>query len=380
MTSIAQALQNIFKPRSRSVLGVDISSSSVKVVELTKKQGRASLVTYGELALGPYAGAEVGRATDLPVEKVVEAVKDILRESKVSTKSCGIAIPMTSSLIRLIEMPDLDEEKLKKMIPLEVRKYIPVPISEVLLDWWIIPTDTNQENQRGGRAKQESVPDAEMGGVGSSVGKVDVLVVAIHNDIIARYREIIKRAELESSFLEIEIFSTLRSVLDRSQKPLMIVDIGAATTKVYVIERGIIRLSHIVNSGSQDITLTLSNSHKITVSAAEEYKRERGMGTSVSGGHSPSIVLENILFEAKRVKMSYERKSGKRIDSVVFTGGGSMIIGLEEMATRILDLPTRLADPFSRVQAPPFLEGLLKKIGPEFSVAIGVALRKLDEE
>lgn len=359
---------------------MDISSSSVKVVELTKKQGRASLVTYGELALGPYAGAEVGRATDLPVEKVVEAVKDILRESKVSTKSCGIAIPMTSSLIRLIEMPDLDEEKLKKMIPLEVRKYIPVPISEVLLDWWIIPTDTNQENQRGGRAKQESVPDAEMGGVGSSVGKVDVLVVAIHNDIIARYREIIKRAELESSFLEIEIFSTLRSVLDRSQKPLMIVDIGAATTKVYVIERGIIRLSHIVNSGSQDITLTLSNSHKITVSAAEEYKRERGMGTSVSGGHSPSIVLENILFEAKRVKMSYEGKSGKRIDSVVFTGGGSMIIGLEEMATRILDLPTRLADPFSRVQAPPFLEGLLKKIGPEFSVAIGVALRKLDEE
>jgi len=109
MVSIGKTIQNLLKPKSSNVLGIDISSSSVKVVELTKKQGRASLVTYGELALGPYAGVEIGRATNLPVEKTVEAVKDILRESKVSTKNCGVAIPMSSSLIRLIEMPDLGE-------------------------------------------------------------------------------------------------------------------------------------------------------------------------------------------------------------------------------------------------------------------------------
>lgn len=380
MASIAQVLQNLLKPKSRSVLGVDISSSSVKVVELTKKQGRASLVTYGELALGPYAGAEVGRATDLPVEKVVEALKDILRESKISTKSCGVAVPMTSSLIRLIEMPDLEEEKLKKMIPLEVRKYIPVPISEVLLDWWIIPSDEDHANgQRGARAQSEAKSELGIGAAGATIGKVDVLVVAIHNDIIVRYRDIVKRAELEPSFFEIEIFSTLRAVLERNQKPIIIVDIGASTTKVYVVERGIIRLSHIVNSGSQDITLTLSSVHKITVSEAEERKREHGISAPAPGAHGSSIILENILFEAKRVKMSYEKKSGKKIDSAIFTGGGSMIVGLEEKAASILELPARLADPFSRVQAPPFLEGLLKKIGPEFSVAIGVALRKLDE-
>lgn len=369
MASIGQLLQNLLKPKSNNVLGIEISSSSVKVVELTKKQGRASLVTYGELALGPYAGVEIGRATNLPVEKTVEAVKDILRESKVSTKNCGVAIPMSSSLIRLIEMPDLGEEKLKKMIPLEIRKYIPVPISEVVLDWWIIPNEANE-------------PSASEGGeqTPASMKKVDVLVVAIHNDIIARYKDIIKRTELESSFFEIEIFSTLRAVLDRSPKPLMIVDVGAATTKVYVVEKGIIRSSHIVNSGSQDITLTLSSSRNIPVSQAEEEKREKGMEAEQGGGaHGPSAVLENILFEAKRVKISYERKSGKKVDSAVFTGGGSMVRGMAERATELLELPARLADPFSRVESPPFLDDLLKKIGPEFTVAIGVALRKLDE-
>jgi len=373
MVSIGKTLRNLLKPKSSNVLGIDISSSSVKVVELTKKQGRASLVTYGELALGPYAGAEIGRATNLPVEKVVEALKDILRESKVSTKNCGVAIPMSSSLIRLIEMPDLGDEKLKKMIPLEIRKYIPVPITEVLLDWWIIPNEVHESEGSKG--------EAPGGGSSTLAKKVDVLVVAIHNDIIARYRDIVKRAELESSFFEIEIFSTLRAVLDRGTKPIMIVDIGAATTKVYVVEKGIIRSSHIVNSGSQDITLTLSTARKISVAEAEEEKREKGMNahTQTESTQGPSVVLENILFEAKRVKISFERKSGKKVDFALFTGGGSMVQGLNEKATELLELPTSLADPFSRVEAPSFLEDLLKKIGPEFSVAIGVALRKLDE-
>jgi len=373
MPSIGKTIQNFFKPKSSNVLGIDISSSSVKVVELTKKQGRASLVTYGELSLGPYAGAEIGRATNLPVEKTVEALQDILREAKVSTKNCGVAIPMSSSLIRLVEMPDLGEEKLKSMIPLEIRKYIPVPISEVLLDWWIIP----------GESSSSSGPAQIAAGSAGPVKKVDVLVVAIHNDIISRYQDIVKRAELESSFFEIEIFSTLRAVLDRNAKPLIIVDIGAATTKVYVVEKGIIRSSHIVNSGSQDITLTLSSIRNISISEAEEEKRAKGMdgglqqeGKMVQG---PSVVLENILFEAKRVKISYERKSGKKIDSALFTGGGSMVIGLEKKANEILELPIKLADPFSRVETPTFLNDLLKKIGPEFSVAIGVALRKLEE-
>src|SRR3954462_12087046 len=84
-----------------SVLGIDIGSSSIKVVQIKKKNGQAVLETYGELALGPYAGATIGQAAILPTEKVGEALKDLLTEKEVSitTVQCGIAIPFGSSLM-----------------------------------------------------------------------------------------------------------------------------------------------------------------------------------------------------------------------------------------------------------------------------------------
>ena len=68
---------DLLKKQSQSVLGVDIGSSSIKVVQLRKKGGKAVLETYGELALGPYAGTEIGRATNLPNDKLVEALRDL---------------------------------------------------------------------------------------------------------------------------------------------------------------------------------------------------------------------------------------------------------------------------------------------------------------
>ena len=127
---------SILSKQSQSVLGIDIGSSSIKVVQLSRKSGHAILETYGELALGPYAGKGIGEATNLPPEKIVEAVKDMLKEKEVNitSKICGIAIPFASSLMAVIEMPVMPQKQLAEMIPLEARKYIPVPISEVALD------------------------------------------------------------------------------------------------------------------------------------------------------------------------------------------------------------------------------------------------------
>ena len=85
---------SIFSRKSRSVLGIDIGTSAIKVVQIKKKRGRAVLETYGELALGPYSGIEIGRSTNLSTEKMVEALKDILRESKTTTVSAGVALPL----------------------------------------------------------------------------------------------------------------------------------------------------------------------------------------------------------------------------------------------------------------------------------------------
>ena len=118
-----------------SVIGVDVGSSALKIVELREKGGRAVLGTYGALALGPYANVSVGQVTRLPNEKIAEALRDVLREANASSKVCSFAIPLSTSLLSLIEMPVLDQKQLPQMVPIEARKYIPVPMSDVTLDW-----------------------------------------------------------------------------------------------------------------------------------------------------------------------------------------------------------------------------------------------------
>src|SRR3990167_9376293 len=136
------ALFDFLKTKSSSVLGVDIGSSSLKVVQLKKQGGKAVLETYGELALGPYAGLEIGQATNLTADKITETLKDLLREAKVTTNNCGVSIPFARSLLTLVELPRREnKEEQKTVIELEARKYIPVPISEVQLDWFIVPED-----------------------------------------------------------------------------------------------------------------------------------------------------------------------------------------------------------------------------------------------
>src|ERR1035437_4095396 len=235
--SFLESLGAMFVSKPQSVLGIDIGSSSIKVVEIKKKHGRAVLKTYGELALGPYAGTEVGRATQLPADKLAAALKDILREAKTTTTSCGSALPLSSSLISFITLPPVSDKQIGDVVAIEARKYIPVPMNEVMLDWSPIPREETYSNEDG---NEKSQPE-KMG--------QDVLVVAIHNDYISTYQNIMSAASLTPSFYEIEIFSSIRSVVEQGIQSNMIIDMGARSTKLYIVERGIIRASHIISKG-----------------------------------------------------------------------------------------------------------------------------------
>lgn len=361
-----------------SVVGIDIGTAFIKAVQLKKKKGVAVLETYGELAVGPYAGFSVGQAAVLDTEKLSAALNDLFKEANVTTKIAGIAMPLSTALLPVIEMPALPENQLAKMIPIEARKYIPVPIGEVTLDWQIVP----KVGMIGDSFSQANGGEGSGSGGQTQVEKVEVLVAAIHNEAINRYRDIIRRNELQKTFLEIETFSALRSTSREHMAPVMLVDFGASSTKVVVAERGVVRSTHIVNKGSQDITLALSRSMGISASRAESIKREIGLSTDdkdkdVYG--TIMVILDNILAEAGRVIFNYERKYNKTIKKVIFTGGGTLMKGFQPLAQKQLETEVILGDPFSKVAAPAFLEPVLKSAGPEFAVAIGAALRKLEE-
>lgn len=363
--------------KGESVLGIDIGSSAIKIVQLKNRRGTAVLETYGEIALGPYANTEIGRSANLPPEKLAQALGDVLKESNATTKSCAVAIPFSASLISLIKMPAVARKQLNEMVPIEARKYIPVPVSEVTLDWFVIPEE--EGNISGDGAQEESDPHKN----------IDVLLVAIRNDVITTYQNIIRDAGLAVSFFEIEVFSTVRAVLEHGIAPVCIIDMGAANTKLYIVEHGIVRESHIINRGAQDLTISISRALGISVARAEELKRQFGVGGGAdirekeeSGrlGEIAHLSLDFAFSEANRALLNYQNKHRKNITQVILTGGGSALKGISELARRQLSAEVVLGNPFAKTEAPAFLEKTLQEAGPEFAVAVGIALRKLQEE
>jgi len=362
-----------FGKKGGSVLGIDIGSSAIKVVQLRKQGARAVLETYGELALGPYAKSEIGQATNLASDKILDALKDILKESNTTTKNAAIGIAAGASLLSFIKMPNVGDKELQTMIPIEARKYIPVPISEVSLDWWVIPKDESSVSDF--ETPDPAKPPEEKG--------IDVLLVVIHNETIARTKEIAQGAALNLDFFEIEIFSSMRSVVEQSLDSVMIFDMGAGSTKLYIIERGILRSSHSINRGSQEITLALSRSLGISVADAERYKRETGISQDEKNKNSSDIItltLDYIFSETNHVIFNYQKKYEKNVSQVILIGGGSLLRGFLELARERFETEVILGNPFDKCVAPAFLEQTLRGAGPEFAVAIGLALRELQEE
>lgn len=357
------ALRAFLKKDAR-VLGIDIGSSSIKVVQLGRKKGRAILETYGTIALGPYGKQVVGQAVTLAPERIAEALADLFKAANVTAHRAVMAIPLRSSLFTLIELPPIHEQDIDKVIQIEARKYIPVPISEVTLDWSIIP-----------RSESEQFEDVVAEGPVPTRG-TEVLLLAIHNNVLAGYRDIASAAKLDLQAIEIEIFSTIRSVFGHDVAPTMVIDIGASTTKAVIVDYGIVRLSHTITKGSQDITHMLATSTNIPFEKAELMKREKG-AEAVASVAKP--VFDYIFFEIKRVLSSYQKKYRRTITKVTLTGGGSLLTGLRERARSEFATEVSFGDPFLKVEAPAFLDAMLKEIGPEFAVAVGAALRGLQE-
>ncbi|MBI2612329.1 type IV pilus assembly protein PilM [Candidatus Kaiserbacteria bacterium] len=373
--SITQKISSAFGGGGEgSFLGIDIGTSSAKIVQLRASHGAAILETYGEIALGPYGGQPIGKAVKLTPEKTAEALIDLMKEANVTARSGGLSIPFSSSLISVLEFPKVDEGTLKRMVPIEARKYIPVPVSEVTLDWFVIPQD---EVEKSAFDRIEGVPQKPKG--------QEVLLVAIHNDAVSGFQTTVETAGIHIDYYEIEIFGAIRSSLSHGIAPVLVVDIGASTTKMYIVERGIVRLTHLISTGGQQMTETLARSLNWDFEKAERVKRERGLedSSAYSADENDRIksallsTLSRLFSEVNRVLLSYGQRYNKNVSRVVLTGGGASLPGLAAQAKASLSADVALADPFARTEAPAFLADVLREIGPGFSVSVGLVLRKL---
>lgn len=357
-----------------AVLGVDIGSASIKVVLIEKVGEKVVLRNYGEIALGPRANASVGQATNLPPEKIAEALHDLLKEAGITAEHTLFAIPFSASLLTLVELPEVGKKELESMIPIEARRYIPVPISEVSLDWWVLPKHKTP-------ASAAPAPEQNIG----VVGKIEVIIAAIHNEVVNKFESIKRDAQIpgDTSHFEIEIFSTLRAVVGRDLSPVLVADIGAGSTKLALVDGGIVRGSHIVSMGGQDVTLALSRAKGIPFEKAEEIKCRVGVLGDGEGRDVLTVselLISNIMNEAARFVENYERKNSTKITKVILVGGGARLKGIEKIVQgSFTGSAIVIGDPFARLDSPAFLTETLKELSPDFAVSVGLALKGLEE-
>lgn len=360
-----------------SFVGLDIGAASAKIVQLRSSHGAAVLETYGEIALGPYGDVSIGKAVKLPPERAAQAILDLMKEANVTAHQAAVSIPFSSSLVSVIEMPKSPPDQLKRMIPIEARKYIPVPVSEVTLDWFVIPQDEEEEKSAFDRIDPSSAPSKARG--------QEILLAAIQNDTIRAYQTIASTVSLGVKFFEIEIFSAIRSSLGHGVAPVLIIDIGAASTKMYIVERGVVKMTHLQTFGGQQITEQLARTLNWEFDKAERVKREHGLldTSAFSTDENERIratllsTLSRIFTEANRVLLSYGKRYNKVVSKIILSGGGAALPGLEAAAHNELQAEVALADPFARTETPAFLSNVLSDIGPSFAVAVGLALRGL---
>lgn len=369
--SILDQLGKLFGDKGNaSVVGVDIGGSSAKVMQVKRGSPKPILETYGEIALGPYAGVEVGQAAmNLPVPTIVEALKGLFKEANVTATDMVFSLPLSSTLLTVIELPDVGEKRLAEIVPIEARKYIPMNVNEVSLSHWVIP-----------KAVRNYVDPDEEERAKSGPPKVDVLLAAVHNDILKRFTDIATGLGAKSFSFEIEAFSTIRAVMGRESQPVAILDIGAASSKLVLVEDGVVRGAHLLSVGSQEVTQALARAHNVTLLEAEEMKREYGL---IGNPNDPAIAeiarlaIERILGEAVRIVRRFAQQHHVTMNRIILCGAGSLIKGLPDVARGGFDCAIVYSDSFSRLTTPPQLAPYLADAGPEFAVALGLALRKM---
>ena len=340
-------------------IGLDIGTSFIKVVQLRREKDRIILDTYGEVPLGPYAGMMAGQAVQAGEEKILEAINDLFKEAKVTARNTVIAIDPSATYVSLIKVPKVDDEQLRTMIPIEARKYIPIPLTEVQMDWWHIPTTIN---------------------IGSHEDVVNVVLAAVNNEALALYDRLVKKLQLTNVEYEIHGYSLVRSSAPHTHKMVLYLDIGAQSSTLSLVDQNVVLDMHVISHGSQEGTVQLSRALSVPIDTAEDAKRTFGYKGDFSNPYIKDIMELSsypLFGEVARLSLSYERKYNQHIEGIVLTGGGARVSGVLDVYAKTVHIAGRIATPFERVVVPEFLSEMIEKVGPTYSVAIGCALKKL---
>lgn len=368
---------NIFQ--SKNKIGVDIGTSSIKVVELGKKGGRFELLNYGILELKNFndnsGGQRLGQSIlKFPNEEIVWGLKEILAKSNIKSKDVVASIPSFSTFTTIIEMPYLLEQDLAKAIPIEAKKYIPLPIEDVIIDWSIIGV---KEHNQVNSSKTNQAPGAKAVDSNIPAATIEVFLAAVPKTETLKYQNIMKSAGLNLKALELENASLVRALLGNDLSPTAIVNIGGRSTSILIVGKGFERISHNYEIGGFEITKTISKSLNISFEKAEELKRQFGLKNIDENVINNAMIslIDMMVFETKKTVMNYEESSGEKISRIIITGGLSNMPNFYEYFKNKIGRDVFPGNVFSRVVYDQTLSSIVGELGNVFAISMGLAMR-----
>jgi type IV pilus assembly protein PilM len=343
------------------ILGIDIGTTAIKAIELAREGGVIKLATYGILEnyghLERINDAIQTSSLKILDEVTAEMLKKLLFEMKPSTRNCAMSIPIFSAFVALMDLPQLSQKELEQAIPFEARQYVPIPISEVALDWQVLGPTPGQEGQ-----------------------KVQVLLVAVPNDTIVKYQRIAELSGLNLKILEVETLAATRAIVGPDPSTLVLVDIGSRATVISIVDEGYVRITRSIDTAGGDLTQVIANGLNISPIRAEMLKKSRGLLAGVGEENLALLMtplLDVIISEIQKISALYLERTKREAKKVILAGGSANIPGLREYFERELAKEVLIGNSFSQLQYPTALAPILNTLSPTFAVAIGLALREL---
>jgi len=365
-------VRDLFKKKPKTRLGIDLGSSTIKLVEISSlPAGGLKLETYG-LA---YLANEY--TEDLSNKEIAQVIRELISQAKVKTNIAYFSLPVFATFSTLIDLPVMSKEELAAAIPYEAKKYIPVPLEEVALDWSVITADQTADQLRGSNADQDQRKSVLK--ISDRSAGIQVILVAILKEVIEKYTKISQMANLEIRFLEAESFSLARSLVGQAQGSFILIDIGSRFTDITLVKDGSVRVIHNAKKVISPIRSQTGNTFSRLPENMESVYPSSISELTSNGVDQKTGQLnkESLVQEVERVINLYRAKYN-HLENIkcILTGRGALTTSLVDYLKEKFNFEVLIGNPFSQVAYPEILEPVLKEIGPSLSVAVGLAMRE----
>jgi type IV pilus assembly protein PilM len=339
--------------KKKSTVGLDIGSSSIKVVEIVQDRSGERLVNYG--VSEPLSEAIVdGEIMDRQL--VHEAITNLMESRQIKNRTVATAVSGRAVIVKKILMDRLSEEDAKEAIQWEAEQHVPYDINDVSLDFQIINPNVDQK-------------------------KMQVLLVAAKKEMVANHAEIIREAGLEPRIIDVDSFAIQNAVEANydlaPDEVVALVNIGAEITNVNIIQNQIPHFTKDLSIGSNSFVEGIQRRHNVSQADALNALRGRGDG-GLDVAPVVQATCEDLSVQLDRA-IAYLKSAGdaERIDRILVSGGSARVPGLSQFLQQRHQVPVEIVNPLQKLGFDPglFNGESAESVSPILTVAIGLALR-----